>query len=141
MLAKEDQWQSKNGTNLEYNTQPRSSVDGSGVLLSLGFALGALKPWQVYGFAMMVTAATMGLRLAFDGSAGRTATLVIFTMPIMLSVYLGGLRAGLLATGLSYLAADLLLVAPAPFLRRCIRRRALAAIFPSCGRHIHLRFE
>ena len=65
-----------------------------------------LKPWPVYVLATLVTFATLGLRIALDGPLGGRPTLVIFTMPIMLSAYLGGLRAGLLATGLSYLLAS-----------------------------------
>src|ERR1041385_6411372 len=76
------------------------------------FGLGRLKGWQAYGFTMLVTAATLGLRLAFDGPLGGRSTLVIFTIPIMLSAYVGGLRAGLLATGLSYFAASYYLLPP-----------------------------
>jgi PAS domain S-box-containing protein len=75
-------------------------------------ALRGLRPWQAYGFAMVVTAATLGLRLAMDGTLGGRPTLVIFTLPIMLSAYVGGLRAGLLATLLSYLAASYYLLPP-----------------------------
>ena len=67
---------------------------------------GWLKPWQAYVFATMVVAATLALRLALEGTLDGQQTLVIFTMPIMLSAYVGGLRAGLLATGLSCFAAS-----------------------------------
>ena len=66
---------------------------------------GILKPWQAYTFAIIVTAATLGLRLAFDGFFEGRPTLIIFILPIMLSGYAGGLRAGLLATALSYFAS------------------------------------
>ena len=66
---------------------------------------GILKPWQAYTFAIVVTAATLGLRMAFDGFFQGRSTLIIFILPIMLSGYAGGLRAGLLATALSYFAS------------------------------------
>jgi len=71
-----------------------------------------LRPWPACMLALVVTVATLGLRLALDGPLGGRPTLVIFTMPIMLSAYLGGLRAGLLATGLSYLLASYYLLPP-----------------------------
>jgi signal transduction histidine kinase/ActR/RegA family two-component response regulator len=64
-----------------------------------------LKPWQAYAFAVAATVATLGLRLALDGPLGGRPTLIIFILPIMLSGYIGGLRAGLLATALSYVAS------------------------------------
>jgi len=67
---------------------------------------GLLKPWQAYVVAITATLATLGLRLAIAGHmGGHQPTLMIFTVPIMLSAYVGGLRAGLLATLLSYLGA------------------------------------
>jgi len=56
--------------------------------------------------------ATLAVRLALDGPLGGQPTLVIFTVPIMLSAYAGGLGAGLLATLLSYLAASYYLLPP-----------------------------
>src|SRR6202050_262431 len=73
---------------------------------------GALKPWQAYGVAILSTAATLGLRLALDGELRERPTLIVFSLPIMLSAYLGGLRAGLLATLLSYLGASYYLLPP-----------------------------
>jgi PAS domain S-box-containing protein len=52
------------------------------------------------------------LRLAFDEALGGNPALVIFTMPIMLSAYVGGLRAGLVATVASYLASCYYLLPP-----------------------------
>ncbi len=63
-------------------------------------------------FALVVTAIALSLRLAFDEPLGGRPTLVIFTMPIMLSAYVGGLRAGLLATAASYLASSYYLLPP-----------------------------
>jgi PAS domain S-box-containing protein len=71
-----------------------------------------LKPWEAYCFVLVVTAITLGLRLAFDEALGGRPTLVIFTMPIMLSAYVGGLRAGLLATAVTYFAASYYLLPP-----------------------------
>jgi len=71
-----------------------------------------LKSWQSYLFAIMATAVTLGLRLALDGQLGGRPTLMIFTLPIMLSAYLGGLRAGLLATLLVFLGASYYLLPP-----------------------------
>jgi two-component system cell cycle sensor histidine kinase/response regulator CckA len=70
------------------------------------------KSWQAYVFAFAATAATLGLRLALDRHLGGQATLVVFTVPIMLSAYLGGLGAGLLATALSCFAVSYFLLPP-----------------------------
>jgi PAS domain S-box-containing protein len=77
-----------------------------------GFRPGRLNPWQAYLFATMATVATLGLRLALGGQLGGRPTLIVFTVPIMLSAYLGGLRPGLLATGLSYFLASYYLLPP-----------------------------
>ena len=71
-----------------------------------------LKRWQAFVFATVVTAVTLGVRLALDGPLGGQPTLVMFTVPIMLSAYAGGLYAGLLATALSYFAASYYLLPP-----------------------------
>jgi PAS domain S-box-containing protein len=73
---------------------------------------GRLRPWQAYLFAVAATTATFGLRLALDGPLGGRPTLVLFTLPIMLSAYLGGLRAGLLATVLTLFGASYPLLPP-----------------------------
>lgn len=74
--------------------------------------VGRLRPWQAYLVAMTATVATFGLRLALDGPLGDRPTLVMFTLPIMVSAYLGGLRAGLLATGITFLGASYYLLPP-----------------------------
>jgi PAS domain S-box-containing protein len=71
-----------------------------------------LKPWQAYLLATVATALTLGVRLALDAPLGGQSTLVMFTVPIMVSAYAGGLYPGLLATGLSYLAASYYLLPP-----------------------------
>lgn len=71
-----------------------------------------LKPWQAYGFAVVATAATLGLRLLIAPQLAGQPALVIFTVPIMLSAYLGGLRGGLLATALAYLCARFFFLDP-----------------------------
>jgi len=71
-----------------------------------------LKSWPAYLFAGAVTAATLGLRLALADQLKNRPTLIVFTLPIMLSAYVGGLRAGLLATGLAYFSASYYLLPP-----------------------------
>jgi signal transduction histidine kinase len=92
--------------------QPETTARWIDALTSDRFDSGRLKPWQAYLFAVVATAATLGLRLAMDAPLEGQPMLVIFTIPIMLSAYLGGLRAGLLATALSYLAASYFLLPP-----------------------------
>jgi PAS domain S-box-containing protein len=72
----------------------------------------ALKPWPGLLFAVVVTAATLIVRLALDDALDSHSTLVIFTLPIMVSAYLGGLRAGLAATAASYLMSAYWLLPP-----------------------------
>jgi PAS domain S-box-containing protein len=83
----------------------RNAVRSSAAAFWLRFDSGPLKPWHAYGFAVLATLATLGLRLALAGSLGVEPTLVIFILPIMVSAYLGGIRGGLLATGLVYVGA------------------------------------
>ncbi len=65
-----------------------------------------------YGLAVAATGGMLALRLAMDTLLGGRPTLVLFTLPIMLSAYLGGLGPGLFATALSYLAASYYLLPP-----------------------------
>jgi PAS domain S-box-containing protein len=76
------------------------------------FGSGRLKPWQSYVFAILATGITLGLRLTLAGQLRGRPTLIVFTVPIILAAYLGGLRAGLLATVLSYLGASYYLLPP-----------------------------
>ncbi len=71
-----------------------------------------LKQWQGFVFATVVTTVTLGVRLALDAPLDGQPMLVMFTVPIMLSAYAGGLYPGLLATGLSCLAASYYLLPP-----------------------------
>jgi diguanylate cyclase (GGDEF)-like protein/PAS domain S-box-containing protein len=63
-------------------------------------------------FAILVTALTLGIRLALDTTLEGRPTLVLFTVPILASAYVGGLRAGLLATVLSVLAVSYYILPP-----------------------------
>ena len=62
---------------------------------------GLAAPWQAYAVALAASAATFGVHRALDARLGEQATLLLFTAPIVLSAYVGGLRGGLLATGLT----------------------------------------
>jgi len=68
--------------------------------------------WQAHAVAVIATAFTLGVRLAMDGPLGGHPTMVVFTVPIMFSAYLGGWGPGLLATVLSCLAACYFLLPP-----------------------------
>ena len=72
----------------------------------------ALEPWQAYVFAVAATCATLAVRMAYEDLLGGPGSLLIFTLPIILSAYLGGLRAGLLATGACYLLSSYYLMPP-----------------------------
>jgi PAS domain S-box-containing protein len=63
-------------------------------------------------FTVVVTGVTLGLRLALHDQLRERSTLVAFTVPIILSAYVGGLPAGLLATVLSYVGASYFLIPP-----------------------------
>jgi PAS domain S-box-containing protein len=76
------------------------------------FHLDRLKPWHADLFAIAATATTLGVRLSLADQLKDRPTLVAFTVPIILSAYLGGLRAGLLATTLSYFGASYYLLPP-----------------------------
>jgi len=71
-----------------------------------------MKPWQTYLFAVVITAAVLGIRLALDGPLEGQPALVLFAVPIVLSSYVGGFGPGLLATALSLLFASYFLLAP-----------------------------
>src|ERR1700722_1201822 len=87
------------------------NMDKKAIAIS-GSAAAPSRPWQAYVFAALVTAATLGFRLALDGQLVGRPTLIVFTVPIMLSAYMGGLRAGLLATVLSCFGAVYYLLPP-----------------------------
>jgi PAS domain S-box-containing protein len=70
------------------------------------------KPWQTDLIALAATALTLGVRLAMNRVLEGQPALVIFTLPIIFSSYLGGLRAGLVATAASYFAASYYILPP-----------------------------
>jgi len=81
-------------------------------LMRYFFDPGLLKPWQMYLFVILATAATFAVRFALDGHLKGEPTLVIFTVPMMLSAYVGGLRGGLLATCLCFFGTSYYLLPP-----------------------------
>ncbi len=66
------------------------------------FGTGLLTPWQAYVFALATSAATLAVHFTLYARLGERATLVMLTVPIVLSAYTGGLRGGLMATGMTY---------------------------------------
>jgi PAS domain S-box-containing protein len=85
------------------------SVSGK-ILKEVGRNSSILKSWQAYLFAAVATFAAFELRQALASQLGTEPTLVIFTVPIILSAYVGGMRAGLLSTLCSYCFASYYLV-------------------------------
>jgi two-component system, cell cycle sensor histidine kinase and response regulator CckA len=71
-----------------------------------------LKGWKAVAVTTSITAATIWVRLAIDDLLGGRPSLVMFTIPIMVSGYLAGLWGGLLATALVYFGASYYLLAP-----------------------------
>jgi signal transduction histidine kinase/ActR/RegA family two-component response regulator len=61
-----------------------------------------------YAIAIGATAAVAAIRVAVSGTVGNFAPIVSFTVAITIAAWDGGLGPGLLATGLSFLAADYL---------------------------------
>jgi PAS domain S-box-containing protein len=76
------------------------------------FTLRRPRPWAADAFAIVLAAATLGLRLALTDQLRDRPILVVFTLPIILSAYVGGRRAGLLATALCCLGANYYLLPP-----------------------------
>jgi PAS domain S-box-containing protein len=74
--------------------------------------LGRLKPLPSYFFATVTTIAVFELRVLLSSQLGSEPTLAIFTVPIMLSAFAGGLGAGLLSTLLSYCLISYYLLPP-----------------------------
>jgi len=97
---------------LNVASQRQKTLHEMSAPIGLYVGSGLLKPWQAYLFAVLATAVTLGIRLALEDSLGGQPTLIMFTVPIMLSSYIGGLRAGLLATALCYLGASYYLLPP-----------------------------
>ena len=86
---------------MKNNCADRIAGDRAGLLI-YGLKVDIFGQWPAYMVAIMATGLTLWVRLSTDAWLGEAPTLVIFTVPIVLAGYLGGLRAGLLATALSY---------------------------------------
>jgi PAS domain S-box-containing protein len=89
-----------------------ASRNWSRMLKLAPFGSGWLKSSQIYLFATVSTVITLWIRIAIVGSLGGRPTLIVLTLPIMLSAYLGGLRGGLSATMLCCLGASYYLLPP-----------------------------
>ncbi len=80
--------------------------------MSAGPARDAIAVLPALALATTATVATLALRVALDVPLEGRPTLLIFVLPIMLSAYVGGLRAGLVATALSALGACFFVLRP-----------------------------
>ena len=68
--------------------------------------------WVPYVAAVVLTGATVALRLAIHPGVAERPLLILFFMPVLISAWWGGLGPGLLATALSALFADYYLFPP-----------------------------
>lgn len=66
-----------------------------------------------YGVAIVATSAVLWARVAAQDWAGDRLVLIAFLLPILLSVHVGGLGPGLVATALAALGANYYLIPPA----------------------------
>jgi PAS domain S-box-containing protein len=71
-----------------------------------------LSAGQGCALAVGLTGLTLFLRIQFASWFGPHPVLVLFVLPVVLSAYVGGLGAGLLATALTAVGTDLLLLQP-----------------------------
>jgi PAS domain S-box-containing protein len=74
--------------------------------------IGSVTYLQAVALAISSIGLTLVARLALEGQLEGQPTIVIFTVPIMICAYIGGLKAGLLATALAYLATSYFLLPP-----------------------------
>jgi len=68
--------------------------------------------WQSYLLAVLATIAAASAAQTLAAHFGTQAVLLMFTLPALISAYVGGLRAGLLAAALSWLPAACYLLPP-----------------------------
>jgi len=68
--------------------------------------------WWAYLLALVLPLLTVWGRVILEGEVGEYPTLIIFTVPIVLCAYWGGLFPGILATLVSYLGASYFLLPP-----------------------------
>jgi PAS domain S-box-containing protein len=95
-----------------FDARRQPAARASDALSPSRFGSGCLKSWQAYALATAAAFGTLCLRLALARQLEGRPTLIVFTLPIMLSAYLGGLRAGFLATAICYLGASYYLLPP-----------------------------
>ena len=68
--------------------------------------------WTAYLLAVLLTVATVAVRLAFGFTPGDPPTLIFFLVPILTAGYVGGSGPGLTATGVAAISAKYFLLVP-----------------------------
>ena len=68
--------------------------------------------WPCYLLVVALSVATLFLRITFSALFGQNLGLILFVLPILLSAYIGGLWAGLLATVLLALGTGYFIIPP-----------------------------
>ena len=70
------------------------------------------RPWMAYAFAVSISLATLLIRVKIGSIVDDRPLVIVFVLPLCLSAMLGGLGPGLIATAITVLGIDYLLLSP-----------------------------
>jgi PAS domain S-box-containing protein len=87
------------------NKAQQGAFDTTGRLRRAGKFLAALPAWSTYLFALAITGATFLTRWSLGFATSDYLMLVIYTIPVILSAYAGGLGPGLFSTAIATITA------------------------------------
>ena len=100
---------------------PSAGTEGNARLLleslATGVSPGRLTPWLTYAFAVTITLSMLMLRYRLGDALGDRQLLILFMFPIIFSALLGGFGPGFVATAVTVLGVDYLMISPKGSLR------------------------